>query len=280
MELLNRTALITGANQGLGKSIAEHFVRAGAHVLLLARGKELLASAHQSLIPLATAPGQIIDSMQADVSDPRQCADAVSRALDRTGGITIVVNNAGVYGPMGRLEDVDWGEWAKTIEINLFGFVHMCRAALPHLRARRYGKIINLSGGGATAPLPYISAYAASKVALVRLTESLALELRDDRIDINAIAPGALNTRMLDEVLSAGPDKVGADFYKRALQQKEAGGASLDRAAQLAVFLASGRSDGISGKLLSAVWDDWEHLDNLTSDVYTLRRVVPPEKGK
>src|SRR5205807_6845166 len=126
--------------------------------------------------------------------------------------------------------------------VNLLGTALMTRAVLPLLRAQGYGKIINLSGGGATAPLPRFSAYAASKAAVVRLTETLACELKDDHIDINAIAPGALNTRLLDDVLTAGPDKVGQDFYDRSVKQHEQGGASLARGAALATYLASAES--------------------------------------
>jgi 3-oxoacyl-[acyl-carrier protein] reductase len=142
-----------------------------------------------------------------------------------------------------------------------------------------------LSGGGATNPLPRLSAYAVSKAAVVRFIETLAEEVREHKIDVNAIAPGALNTRMLDEVLEAGPAKVGQLFFQRALKQKQAGGTSLEQGAQLAVFLGSSRSDGITGKLISAVWDPWpllsEHLDELRgSDIYTLRRIVPKDRGK
>ena len=91
---------------------------------------------------------------------------------------------------------------------------------LPHFRAQRYGKIILLSGGGATKPMPFLSAYAASKAALVRFGETLADEVRDAGIDVNAVAPGALNTRLLDEVLEAGPAAVGQAFYEQSLKQK------------------------------------------------------------
>ena len=131
---------------------------------------------------------------------------------------------------------------------------------IPHLRGNKYGKIVNLSGGGATAPLPRISAYAAGKAAVVRLTETLAHELADARVDVNAIAPGPLNTRLLQEVLAAGPERVGKDFYERSLKQKADGGAPLEKGAALAVYLASAQSDGISGRLFSALWDDWQRL--------------------
>ena len=160
----------------------------------------------------------------------------------------------------------------------------MAKTSLPYSRQIKYGKVIQLSGGGATSPLPFISAYAASKAGIVRFMETLAEEVREDNIDINSIAPGALNTRLLDEVLEAGPDTVGRTFYDRAIKQKENGGAPLEKAAELSVFLASSASDGITGKLISAIWDPWqdfpEHLQTLTeSDIYTLRRIVPKDRG-
>jgi NAD(P)-dependent dehydrogenase (short-subunit alcohol dehydrogenase family) len=167
--------------------------------------------------------------------------------------------------------------------VNLFGSVLCCRAVLPHFRANGYGKVIQLSGGGATSPLPRLSAYAASKAAVVRFAETLAEELRGTGIDVNAIAPGALNTRLLDEVLDAGPEVVGDSFYERALEQRSSGGTPLDLATSLAVFLGSEESDGITGKLISAPWDPWQefpaHADDLSStDVYTLRRIVPADR--
>jgi 3-oxoacyl-[acyl-carrier protein] reductase len=156
---------------------------------------------------------------------------------------------------------------------------------LPIFRAAGSGKIVNLSGGGATAPLPRLSAYAASKAAVVRFTETLAEELRGTRIDVNAVAPGALNTRLLDEVLAAGADKVGKSFYERALKQKAEGGAPLDKGAALCAFLLSDESAGISGRLLSAIWDPWSELparraELAESDIYTLRRIVPKDRGR
>lgn len=284
MELSGRAAIITGANQGLGRAIAEAYVRAGASVLITARGEELLHQAAQELAPLAALPGQQVHAMRGDVADQASCAAVVRRAQELFGEVTVLVNNAGVYGPMGPIEGLDWDAWVQAIQINLIGTVQMCRSAIPPMRARGYGKIVNLSGGGATAPLPRISAYAASKAAVVRLTETFAEELRDARVDVNAIAPGALNTRLLDDVLAAGPEKVGEQFYRRSLKQRDEGGTPLEKGAALAVFLASAASDGISGRLISAVWDNWAdlpaHRDELArSDIYTLRRIVPEDRG-
>lgn len=281
--LTGRNAIITGANQGLGLEIAHAYLRAGANVLICARDETLLQRARAQLAAHA-APAQTIYAQACDVSRPADVDALAATALRLFSQTHILVNNAGVYGPLGALEEVDWEEWARAISINLLGSVLCCRAILPHFKERRYGKIVQLSGGGATNPLPRISAYAASKAAVVRLVETLAEETRADHIDVNAIAPGALNTRLLDQVLDAGPDKAGSGFYARAVEQKAQGGAPLDKGAALAVFLGSAASDGITGKLLSALWDPWqtlpEHLDELrASDVYTLRRIVPRDRG-
>ncbi len=282
MPLTDRSAIITGANQGLGRALADAFVRAGANVFLVARDAALLAATEHDLT-LQARPGQVVASFPADVSRPESCQAIVRRALDVLPGLTILVNNAGIYGPMGRVEDNDWGGWIAAMQVNCFGTVLMSREVLPTFRRQGYGKIINLSGGGATAPLPNMSAYAASKAAVVRFTETLAEEARDAHVDVNAIAPGALNTRLLEEVLAAGPERVGRDFYERSLKQRDTGGAPLEKGAALAVFLASAASDGITGRLLSAVWDDWANLPArrealAKTDVFTLRRIVPEDR--
>jgi NAD(P)-dependent dehydrogenase (short-subunit alcohol dehydrogenase family) len=281
--LAGRNAIITGANQGLGLEIARAYVRAGASVLICARDARLLGLAREELAALAT-PGAVVAAEVADVSQPADVARLTASALRVFPQVHVLVNNAGVYGPMGPIEDVDWAAWTRAMEINVNGSVLPCREILPHFKANRYGKIVQLSGGGATSPLPRISAYAASKAAIVRFAETLALEVRAFHIDVNAIAPGALDTRMLDEVIEAGPEKVGHAFYDRMMKTKASGGTPLETGAALAVFLASAASDGITGRLLSAPWDRWaelpSHLAELeASDVYTLRRIVPKDRG-
>jgi NAD(P)-dependent dehydrogenase (short-subunit alcohol dehydrogenase family) len=275
--------VITGGNRGLGLAIAGAFVDAGASVMLCARSGPELDIAVERLVPRASE-SQTVCGHRCDVASEREVQEMAERAFGEFGHIDIVVNNAGVYGPMGPIEDVDWSEWVNAHDINLFGSVLVCRAFLRHLKANRYGKIIQLSGGGATAPLPRISAYASSKAAVVRFAETLAAEVKEYGIDVNSIAPGALNTRLLDEVLEAGPDRVGSNFYARALKQQDSGGTPLERGAALAVFLGSAASDGITGRLLSAVWDPWEMLESHradleASDIYTLRRIVPADRG-
>ena len=278
-----RAALITGASQGLGKEIAAAFLREGASIAICARDAATLEATRRALeADIAATTAKAVLARPCDVSKPAQVDAFVREAVAAYPHLDIVVNCAGVYGPKGRVQDNDWSEWVRAIEIDLFGAVLLARAVVPHLEQRGHGKFIQLSGGGATNPLPRLSAYAASKAAVVRFCETLALEAPS--IDVNCIAPGALNTRMLDEIIAAGPEAVGETFYKRSVEQKAQGGVPLDKGAALAVWLASPASDGITGKLLSAVWDPWqglpEHREDLRGDIYTLRRIVPGDRGK
>lgn len=281
--LTGKTAIITGASQGLGQEIARAYARAGAHLVLAARDESALDSLKKELTASAT-DGQKIVISACDVTTDASPPSLAEAAVRETGGLHILVNNAGIWGPKGEVEEVDWAEWVYTVHINLLASVAMCRAVLPAMKRQRYGKIIQLSGGGATKPMPRTSAYAASKAAVVRFAETLAEEVRDMGIDVNAIAPGAMNTRMLDEMLAAGPEKIGEVAYASVLKQKASGGDSPVNAAELALFLASSASDGITAKLISAVWDNWRdfpaHRDELAkSDVYTLRRIAGRDRG-
>ena len=283
MKLPNVNAIITGASQGLGKAIAEHFVREGANVVLCARSKPDLAATRNELAKIA--PKRKVLAHVCDVSSESQVNEVVEFALHELGSIHVLVANAGVYGPMGPTESVDLAEWRQAFDINLFGVLLPSRALIPHFKKAGYGKIVVLSGGGATNPLPNISCYAASKAAAVRLMETLAEELREFHVDVNAVAPGALKTRLIDQVLAAGPKKVGKAFFAKNKKWAEEGATPLELGASLCVYLASKESDGITGKLISAQWDPWrelqKHRDELgKSDIYCLRRIVPEDRGK
>jgi len=194
------------------------------------------------------------------------------------GGIDILINNASVFGPMGRLVDMPWDDWVTAITTNLLGTVYACRVAIPHLRRSDRGKIINISGGGAVRALPSLSAYAASKAAVVRFTETLAEELRQDGIDVNSVAPGPLNTRFVDLAIAAGPNRLGDALYAEIMRIRESGGTPFELAADLCVYLASRQSDRVTGNLISARYDSWstlhERIEELdSSNVYKLRRI-------
>ena len=280
MKLSKLNVIITGASQGLGKFIAARFVAEGANVLICARDAALLETARAEL---AAGGGRVLARV-CDVSDETQVAELTEYALQEFGSVQVLVSNAGIYGPMGPTEEVDLREWKRAIEINLFGTLLPCRALIPHFKQAGRGKIIVVSGGGATNPMANVSAYAASKAAVVRLMETLAEELQPYGIDVNAIAPGALKTRLVEQVLAAGPEKVGAAFYAKNQKWSEDGATPLALGAGLCTYLASRESDGITGRLISAQWDAWpslhEHRDQLAgSDIYCLRRIVPADRG-
>ncbi len=285
MKLANRNAIVTGGSQGLGRAIVEAFVREGASVLFCARDPQVANETAAAIRTHAQRTGQLVIAQGCDVSSPEQVEGLFALADEAFGTLHVLVNNAGVYGPKGPSDEVDFEEWRRCVDINLHGTLLPCRAAMRRFKASRYGKIVNLSGGGATNPMPNVSAYAASKAAVVRLTETLALELQPFAVDVNAVAPGALNTRLLDEVLAAGPEAVGADFYGRSLKQAREGGVPLSFGADLCVYLASAESDGVTGKLISAKWDPWKRLHEYraelgSSDIYALRRITPEDRGK
>lgn len=284
MILKDRIVLVTGANQGLGLAIAQACLAEGASLMLCARDALRLNEAAGRLKAKA-GQGQIVLHHPCDVSAPAEVDHLVAETLQAFGHLDALVNNAGVYGPLGTIETVDWDDWCQAISINLMGTVYPSRAVLPHMKARRQGKIVNISGGGATNPLPGISAYAASKAAMVRFSETLAVEVKEYGIDVNAVAPGALDTRLLDQVIAAGPEKVGTDFHARMKKIKAEGGTPLSVGASCAAWLASPMADGITGRLIAAVWDPWRDLpahkaDLEGSDIYTLRRIVPKDRGQ
>jgi NAD(P)-dependent dehydrogenase (short-subunit alcohol dehydrogenase family) len=284
MSLAGRSAIITGASQGLGEAIATRFVADGASVMLCARGEDAVTEVGQRLRQTAAA-GQRVVTRRTDVSNPAQIDDLIQATMSEFGRIDILVNNAGIYGPIGPTHEIDWDEWVEAIGINLLGLVRACRAVTSIMIGQAHGRIVNISGGGATNPLPRLTSYAASKAAVVRFTESLALELAEYGITVNAIAPGALATRMTQQLLDAGPGQAGEQLHRRIQEIAQKGGTPLSLGAELAAYLASDESAGITGRLIAAQWDPWRSLHERAteleaSDIYTLRRIVPSDRGR
>src|SRR3954454_6621022 len=281
--LKDKVALVTGASRGLGLEVARRLPRDGANVLLVARDTPALDEALVA-IQKECERGQFVGACPADLSVAAEVDQVVDYCRDEFGPVDVLVNNAAVQGPLGPFETLDWNAWREVFEVDFFASARLCKRVIPGMREREWGKIINVSGGGATGPRPDVTAYACAKTALVRLTETLAGELQEAKIDVNAVAPGAMNTRMLDETIAAGPGGARRE-YKAAVERSRWGeGTPPDKAAGLVAWLASPASDGITGRLISAVWDAWpklgERRDELSkSDVYTLRRIVPKDRG-
>lgn len=256
---MSHVALVTGAGRGLGRAVAVALAGRGADLALLGRTAHDLEGTADEVRAL----GRRALPLPADVSRREQVRAAVEQATGALGPVAVLVNNAAVATPVGPLVDNDPADWSRTVAVNLLGAVHCIQAVLPGMIERRAGRIVNLSGGGATAPLPGQSAYAASKSALVRLTETLAAETAAYGIRVNAVAPGRLPTQMLG-VEPGPPPPEGA----------------IERAAALVAFLASDDAGSLTGKLVSAVHDPWEGFGPRADDLnagplYTLRRIDP-----
>jgi NAD(P)-dependent dehydrogenase (short-subunit alcohol dehydrogenase family) len=274
--LQDHLAVIAGAGRGIGRAIALAFAAEGASLVLAARSAaeiNVTASACQALGVSALA-------VTADVSDWSQVQRLAETALAVSSRVDVLVNCAGVHGPIGPTAEADPAAWAQAVQVNLCGSFYLCRALLPAMIARRQGKIILVAGGGATAPLPFLSAYASSKAAVVRFAETLAEEVKADNIQVNAIAPGLVDTRLQDDVLAAGA-RAGSEYEKaRKARETGQGAVSPQVAAGLAVFLASLQSGTLTGKLISAPHDPWREWagqgDALNrSPLFTLRRLDP-----
>ena len=269
--LTGKIALVTGSASGIGEACARRFVAEGAKVVV--SDIETEAGAH-----LAAELGGSTIFLPLDVCDPAAWTRTMTEISTRFGGLDILVNCAAIQKPIGEFVDNSLRLWERNLQVNLLGSVYCCRAVIPILAKRGGGAIINFSGGGATSSRANFSAYAVAKTAIVRFTEVLAEELHPKKIRINAIAPGAINTGMLQEILAAGP-LAGKQEMVTAKKRNEEGGASADRAAELVVFLASRRSYCLSGKLISAVWDPWQSWDKtaiqqiMSDSKYNLRRI-------
>lgn len=283
MNLAGRTCIITGASGGLGRHLAARFWQEGSSLLLAGRSEAALKILTESL-PSAPSPGQKWVMCCGDLSNPDAVFSLVAKAKEQFSELTILVNNAAVQGPIGPIWENDLEHWEETLRLNLLVPARLSAILFTWMAAKSYGKIINISGGGATGPRARFSAYSAAKAGLIRLTETLAQEAVPFGVDVNAIAPGVLPTKMLGEILAAGSDRAGKAEYENVRKQANSGAPAFTNVANLAVFLASADSDGITGRLISAVWDNWQDLPKRKmelqqSDVYTLRRIVARDRG-
>ena len=278
MKLAGKIALVTGAGRGIGRAIALGFAAQGARLALAARTVSELEETARQIAEISGEPGAGTLVIPVDVTDQAGVDSMVKRTLDRFTNIDILVNNAGIGGPVGVLQDNDISAWMQTLQVNVIGPYLCCRAVIPAMVRQGGGKIINLAGAGANNGWAYLSAYCASKAAVVRLTEVLSIELEEQNIQVNALGPGSIHTRMWEELRDGAADVNATDLHELGQRVTSGGGASLDDTAALAVFLAGDESGGLSGRLISAVADDFTNLASripeiMASDVFTLRRV-------
>lgn len=265
-----KSVLITGAGRGIGKRLALGFAAEGAKVGLLARSQAELDLAK---LEIEQADGAAM-RLRADVRQVDELTHAVERMREAYGSLDVLIAAAAIQGPIGPFVTTKPKAWNETIETNLIGAVNACRAVLPPMIERRSGKIILIAGGGSAYARPNFTAYAASKTALVRFGETLSEEVRDHNVQVNIVAPGAAYSHMTDEILHAGEERAGRKEIEDAEKVQITGGVPAEKQIALVLFLASERSNHISGKLIH-VNDDWRKFEqeNMKPELLTLRRV-------
>ena len=260
--------VITGSSTGIGKFLADSLAAQGHAICRIAR------SAQEGF------------ALRCDVSNWREveaCATTVAQEWKHVDGLLCC---AGVQEPIGPAMEMDPAAWRATLAVNLDGTFFSIRAFYPLLcKSSCRAKVICFSGGGSTSPRPNFAAYGVSKTGVVRLVETLAFEWQNQPPDINAVGPGAIFTRMTEQVLASGATAAGQEEFDQASKLPRDNAPALQKVLGLVEFLLSEKSNGISGKLISAPWDPWPqfdaHREELAgSDIYTLRRIVPEDRGK
>ena len=274
MKLSNKIAIITGSGRGIGRAIAIAFAKEGAKVSLVARTISELEETSQ----LIEEYGSTSLVIPTDVTQPSSVASMVQETVSQYGRVDILVNNAGVPGPIGALQNNKIDDWIKTIQVNVIGPYLCCKSVVPLMTNQGGGKIINLAGAGANNAWANLSAYCTSKAGVVRMTEVLALELEDKNIQVNALGPGSIHTRMWEELRNGAEAANATKIQEIGDRVLRGGGASLENPAELAVFLASDDSGKLSGRLISAVTDDFNNIASkipeiMESEAFTLRRL-------
>ncbi len=278
--LKDKVAIITGGSRGIGKAIAERFAQEGCNIMLASRTKSELEKTAESIKKKFAVK---ISSYRTDIGYENEVASLIQKTIAKFGKIDILVNNAAIVGPTGEISHINGQEFFNTLKNNIGGTVFCTKAVIPHMKSQKQGCIINLSGGGGLYPLPYYDAYSASKAAIVRLTENFALELEKFNIYVTAISPGAVNTKMFDEQLKIGKNTIGEKNWQALQDRLASGGDSIDKASELALFIACQNRKELNGRVISAIWDNWENISKqkekiIDTDVFKMRRVVPKDR--
>jgi len=260
--------VLTGSSSGIGKFLADTLAQRGHEVCRLARSP------------------QDGFSFQCDVSDWNSMQSCATSLAAKWTSLDALICCAGIQEPIGPAMEIAPVAWRKNLAVNLDGTFFAIRAFYPLLKKSTCrAKVVCFSGGGSTGPRPNFAAYGVAKTGVVRLVETLATEWAGNPPDINAIAPGAIFTKMTEEVLARGEKPAGQKEFESATKISRDNTAKLEKVLGLVETLLSPQCDGINGKLISAPWDPWQNLpalreDLMQSDIYTLRRVVPEDRGK
>jgi NAD(P)-dependent dehydrogenase (short-subunit alcohol dehydrogenase family) len=269
IELTGQVAIVTGSGRGIGRAIARGLAAAGASVAVVARSQNQIA---ETVDDTAQAGGRAV-AVPADVSVPESVEQMIRDVERALGPVGLLVNNAGVAGPIGPIAETDPGEWWRCQEVNVRGPLFCTRAVLPGMVARRRGRIINVASGAGTIAIPYLSAYVVSKTALIRLTEILAAEVAEHGVRVFAIEPGTVRTAMAEYALDSEAGRKWMPWFKDIFEQGQ--DVPPEYAARLVTLLASGRTDALSGRFFTVADDVLAMVERAEKeglgDIQTLR---------
>jgi NAD(P)-dependent dehydrogenase (short-subunit alcohol dehydrogenase family) len=270
--LEDRVSIVTGAGRGIGRAISLALGQAGASVVLAARTTSQLVQVEREV---EQHGGKAI-AVPADVADPASVQRLVDVTFDHFGRVDVLINNAGSNdggpdGAVGELWNVNPDAWWRDVEVNLGGTFLCSRAVLRHMVTEGRGYIVNVVSTAAAIPWPYDSAYACSKAAVIRLTDSLAEEVRHHGVCVFALSPGSVDTALR---AGAVDSPAGRQWLTRVNPNPE--WVPAERPAQLVLGLVSGRADNLTGRLISVEWDLAEPAQEIAERDLLQLRLNPP----
>lgn len=264
--------VLTGASSGIGAALTQALAAEGHRLYVCARRRDRLDE--------VTQHGNLAFGWPCDVSDEGQVIEFRRQVRQRTATVDVLINCAGRLGAIGPVLETDSEEWLDTIKDNLFGTYLMVKHLVPLMTASSSPRVVNFSGGGAFGPFPNYSAYAVSKAAIVRLTETLAVELAPRGVAVNAVAPGFVATEIHDATLAVGVKMAGEGYFQETTEKLSQGAVPMEVPVDCVRFLVSDQADGLTGKTLSASFDPWctrefsQSIEEISqSDLYTMRRM-------
>jgi NAD(P)-dependent dehydrogenase (short-subunit alcohol dehydrogenase family) len=258
-DLTGQVALITGGSRGIGRAISEALAACGAAVAVAARSADQVAD---TVNTISAARGRAI-GVTADISDRKAVTDMVTAIERDLGPVDLLINNAGVIAPLGPIAETDPDEWWRCQEINVRGPLLCSRMVLPTMYTRRRGRIVNVVSMAGIMPIPYLSAYLHSKIALVRFTELLALETREHDVRAFSVSPGTVRTEMVRTLTDSDDGQRWTPWVREQLDKVET---PVHRVVSLILTIACGAADSLTGRLLNAR-EDFKRVIERASEV-------------